>query len=192
MEEKENLAALMAEDAESAEFGETDERALEGVAKLAKRRQELVAEKEKLEEQQARISAQILEIDRERIPDMMERANLKRFTLQDGSEITVADEVAISIRAQSKDDAFAWLEANGHGSIIRHIVSANFKKGEEKEAARMAQLLIEAGFDFKDQQDVHWATLKSWYKDELANGRTVPEDLFSAHEFKQAKIKTKS
>jgi len=192
MSEKEDLFAMMAEDAESADFGRTDENALAGVAKLATRRQELEVELGQLDEQRSRLAAEIREIDCERIPEMMEMANLKRFTLQDGSEITVADEVAISIRASNKDQAFEWLDENGHGSIIRHVIESRFKKGEEAQAEKLVEVLKDAGFDFNDKQDVHWATLKSWYKDELANGRDVPEDLFSAHQFKQAKIKSKT
>lgn len=190
MSDDENIAALLAED-DDAEFGEVSDDQLRRISKLAAAKMEIEKDIDKAKEHLAQLNGKLKEIEEIELPNAMEDAGMKKFTLLDGSEVTIADMVSISITKEGKDSGatFEWLEENGHGSIVRHVVQSAFKRGEDEAAKALVALLEENGIPFDDKQDVHWKTLESWYKQELENGRDVPENLFNAYEFKKAKIK---
>ena len=79
--------------------------------KLIKKKKNLMEEEERLKI----LKAQIREIEEKELPDAMASCNgMTRFDLEDGSQISVKDDIFCSIRADVKADALKWLEENGH------------------------------------------------------------------------------
>ena len=86
----------------------------------------LLDKKKKLEEEELRLKglkAEILEIEQKELPDAMTACgNLKSFTLKDGSEIKIKDDIFCSIPADKKAAAFKWLEENGHSNLLNMML----------------------------------------------------------------------
>lgn len=149
------------------------------------------------------------------IPDIMGELQIKSFTLTDGSELKVEDQIQCSIPAHKKADAFAWLQKYGFDGIIKTSVSVSFGKGDIEKARQLQKDLAAKQIDAEVDQSIHASTLKSFIKERLAaageeQGQTehseqegdgfddageqelkvpnLPLDVFSVFEFKMAKI----
>ena len=155
----------------------------------------LLDKKKKLEEEELRLKglkAEILEIEQKELPDAMTACgNLKSFTLKDGSEIKIKDEIFCSIPVDKKAAAFKWLEENGHSELIKHDVKVSFPKGKYDQADKLIDVLSKNFKDipYEEKTDVHAQTLKAFAKDQYKLGQTLPEEYFSVYEASIAKIK---
>jgi hypothetical protein len=123
------------------------------------------------------------------IPTIMEELALEKFTMSDGAEISIKESIAASISAENKPAAFAWLESNKFDGIIKTKVQSEFGKGEIDKAKELVEKIHEAGFDATLDQSVHPMTLKSFVKERLVAGDSIPLDVFGVFESKEAKIK---
>jgi hypothetical protein len=152
---------------------------------------------EAVEEELERLKQDLQKVQLEDLPAMMEEVGLDSFALTGGFVVKTApfikcrmpklhsDEEAEQIRAK---EAYEWLEAGGHADIAKHTVSLPFTKGENKKVQEAIKVLKKAGFDPNDQVDVHWKTLQSFIKEQLAEGVNVPLDLFDAYVGPRTKI----
>ena len=123
------------------------------------------------------------------IPDIMKALRLEDFKLEDGSKITVKDDVKAHISEENKPIAHGWLRENDYDGIIKTEVTVNFGKGESADAERAREALIAAGFtDAEINDSVHHSTLKSFVKERLVAGDNIPLDVFGVFEFRVAKI----
>lgn len=59
-----------------------------------------------------------------KLPEAFDREKIKTFTLQDGTRITKSDRTFASIIGP-QEDAFAWLEENGLGDLIKPTVNSS-------------------------------------------------------------------
>lgn len=154
---------------------------------------------------------ELVKITRKTIPDIMEELQMKSFKLQDGSELLVEDKVQASIPVANKAAAYKWLTDHGFDGIIKTNVSCQFSKGELEEAQKVVELLKKNDISATLDQSIHSSTLLSFIKERLAAAAdevenptvvecdgfeadtekavSLPMDIFSVYEFKQAKIK---
>lgn len=97
--------------------------------------------------------------------------------------------------------AYDWLRDHGAGALIKVVVGVVFGKGEEKKAATLTEQLIKKyGADnVTDKEDVHYQTLKSYIKGQIAaaaeyDGEPAkapavpPTELFGIIPYSKAKI----
>jgi len=109
----------------------------------------------------------------ETLPGMMQELGVTKMALEDGNEITVAQEVYASVPAHAKEQAWAWLEANNFGGLIKTEVQVAFGKGELEDALELLDKLAEIGVtNGTISRDVHPQTLKAFLKEQLANPKT--------------------
>jgi len=186
----ESLASLLEEQSEAdVAFGEIPLEQLRDVGVLAEQlRQDLLLIAQ-LEAQVADVKSGVKRLQEDLLPTAMELAGMKDFTLKDGSKVKVEDSLFISIRAEKRGETFEWMKDHGHGSIVKHVISAEFGRGDDDKAKALTTLLEQNDVEFQDAQDVHWQTLRKWAKDEMAEGRHPPEELFSMLELQIATIK---
>lgn len=139
----------------------------------------------KLKEREAQ-ARRLVEDD---IPSLMAELGVQKLVLGTGETITVALEVYAQIPKDSKERAFAWLEENGHGGLIKTEVSVAFGREELNEAKRLAMEIAERGRQVLLDRNVHAGTLKAFLKEQLAAGAPVPLEIFGARSVNMAKIK---
>lgn len=116
----------------------------------------------------------------ETIPAAMQEAGVQSFTLGDGRKISIKLDVYASIPPDQKHAAFEWLSQNGFGGLIKTAVSVDFAKGELDKANNFYQDLLAHGYNAKNDRSVHQQTLKAFLREQMAEGRAVPLELFGA------------
>ena len=126
----------------------------------------------------------------EDIPTLMtDQLGIRKLTMDDGQQVEVKDDVQASIPKEYESAAFAWLEENGYGSLIKATVSVEFGREEISEAHRLMMTLDQNGFLPVLKQSVHWQTLAAWLREMLRDARDIPLELFGARPLKKATIK---
>lgn len=125
----------------------------------------------------------------EALPSAMDEAGVKELTLESGEKITVTTEVYCSIPVAKREEAFAWLESNNFGGLIKSDVSVAFDRGDKSKAEALVQRLAAEGLTPEMSTTVHPQTLKAFVKEQLAKGANVPLDLFGARPVNTARVK---
>lgn len=137
----------------------------------------------------------------ETLPGMMNELGVEKMTLLDGSEISVKQEVYASIPEHRKTEAYAWVEDNGFGGIIKTVVAVPFGKGEIDKAIMLLDNLATMGItNGTIDRSIHAQTLKAFLKERLAEmgeiagaendeRKVVPLELFGARPVMSAKVK---
>ncbi len=125
----------------------------------------------------------------ETIPGVMHELGIEQIKLDSGQKITIKQDVYASISYANKAQAYAWLEENGFGGLIKTEVSVNFAKGDLDKAQALGRELYEKGIKADLKQEVHAQTLKVFLRDELEKGTPVPLDLFGARPIWTTRVK---
>ena len=151
----------------------------------------LVSQKEtveSLEEALKTAKANALRLEREDLPDLMSECGLKSFTMEDGSVVSVKQEVDAAITEATRQDALRWLVDNGFSGLIKTSVAVQFDRGSQEEAVELAAELRKQYGDAELKELVHPATLKSFVKEQLEDGAAIPLDFFNVRPYNVAKI----
>lgn len=165
--------------------GPSDEQ-LNTITQLAKAQVAAELNIEQLEEQLRKAKLNLQRIMWNLLPDAMQAAGVKEFTLQDGKKIIIKDEVYASISEANRPAALAWLRDHNHGSIIKNAFQVMVRGGEPLEKD-VVKFLEEHEVEYDQKQSVHNRTLQSWVKQQLADGHEVPESI-SYHEQRVSKV----
>lgn len=160
------------------------------VAALVKKFDELDLEVAKLEDllrQAKKNRDQVQGID---LPDLFDELGLKQIKLPNGASVEISQFFAANVSEANREKAFTWLREHGHGAIIKHDVTINVKKGEEKKYQKLVSDLLKTGMTFSDKEKVHPQTLAAFVKEQMgAEGVDFPTDLFGVFPVRKAKIK---
>ena len=138
------------------------------------------------------------------LPDLMQELNMKDFTLNNGAKVEIQDIASGSIpsataimRAKPEDRAelelrqqqcFDWLRGNNAGDLIKSNVEVQFSKGEDEACNEFTKELRERNLFYRRAVGVHHGRLNSFIKEQLADGKDVPHDLFKIYVGRKAKL----
>jgi len=131
-------------------------------------------------------------ISEDLIPQLLEERGINpdnlRVTTKSGFTLEMKEFLSASV-AQSRMPAFiAWLEANGHGGMVKREIIVAFNQDQEAAASELREKLRKEYPGVKSSGKVHPMTLKSWVKGRLDEGEDVPESVKWSI-FKVAKLK---
>lgn len=106
----------------------------------------------------------------------------------------VKTSVSASISATNAAEAFAWLDENGHGALIKRACSWSFGReqanaaGEFVERARL--ILEELGCEapLTDKKSVHAQTLGAFVREQLELGVDIPRKALGVYEMTYAEV----
>ncbi len=163
-----------------------------GVSRLTKLAQEQLDKEDEIKDIEGNLSErkkELNELSCVKIPDLMFDLEVDKIKLSSGKSITIKDNTSASIKEENKEEAFLWLDEHGHSDLIKHTITLNFTKGKEEEVKALLKQLKELGHTPSDKQAVHAGTLKSFVKEQIADGVNIPRDLFSIFEGKKTIIK---
>lgn len=128
--------------------------------------------------------------EREDLPALMQEFGITELKLSDGSTVSVVPDVICGIPEAKRPAAAEWLRANGFGGLLKTQLTVAFERGGSDEARRVAgRLHDELGIDAQVAEAVHPQTLKSFVREQLAQGRSLPEDCFTVLSFNRANLK---
>lgn len=144
----------------------------------------------KLEEAQAAVEVaakELQDIAERAIPELMLDLGMESFRTSSGIKVDVGEKVRASIIAAQHANAMAWLRDEGHAGLIKRKLELSFGMGEDKMAKKALDLLED--YEVGDKADVHWSTLGKFVREMLAEGKEVPDTLFSVHKQRISKVK---
>ena len=166
-----------------------DDGQLDGVSRLAN---EAAALEHKLAEQEQAMKetkAALHKITDEQLPEALEEMGLQKFTLTDGSEISVKPIYSASIPKDRREEAFQWLRDHEFGDLVKNNVTVTFGRGEDADAKEFMNLCGSQGYAPDQLEKVEPMTLKAWLRERVEAGDAVPLDLFGAFISQRATIK---
>ena len=162
---------------------------LDGVSRLAQEAAELEQEIASVEQKLKDKKKALYKITDAQLPEALEEMNLQKFTLTDGSEISVKPIYAASIPKDRRDEAFQWLRDHEFGDLVKNNVTVTFGRGEDDTAKDFIGLCGEQGFVPSQIEKVEPMTLKAWLRERVEEGDPIPLDLFGAFISQRATIK---
>jgi len=134
----------------------------------------------------------LLKTEREDLPNLMAEVGLTEIKLEDGTIVSIKEEVDASISVAKRPAAVAWLNENGFGGIIKTEVSVTFGAGSHDAAEELKTFLAEEGYETAEMSEtVHPSTLKAFVRERLAAGTAIPFDTFGIFPYSKAIIKEK-
>tara|TARA_R100000750_G_scaffold58611_1_gene46447 strand:- start:1000 stop:1581 length:582 start_codon:yes stop_codon:yes gene_type:complete len=144
------------------------------------------------EERLRKLKEQYRQLSEEDLPQKMAELGMQDLRLEDGSRITIDMFYATRINQNNRNAAHDWLREQGHGDIIKNVVSVTFGKGEDDTALETVTLLEQEGLLPDQKESVHPSTLKAFVKERIESGDNAftPETqkLFSVYQGKRTKI----
>jgi|TARA_R100000789_G_scaffold98928_1_gene103958 hypothetical protein len=123
---------------------------------------------------------QLRTITDERLPEALEDVGMEKVVMRDGSEIAVKQFYSASIPKDSREEAFAWLRANGFGDLIKLTLSVVLDRDAAEEQAHELRSACHAlGLSFNLGEKVESATLRGWLRELVESGSTAPDSITS-------------
>lgn len=136
-----------------------------------------IAEAEKaLQEKQSRFHNLVSN----EMPALFEETKTDRLGLPEyGIDLVLTNYYHANIAAdwteERREAAFSWMEEQGHGDLVRVIVSVTFGKQELREAKILADhLKTKFGYLPTVQKTIPWNSLTAWLKEQVEKLHRVP------------------
>lgn len=155
----------------------------------------LVAEYYRLEEAREAHEAAGKELDakwkrltEQELPDMMLEAGMEELKLVGGRRLSLHAETYARARSGLAAELARWLIESGNPQLVTSEFKLVFKRDEADAADAARDLLRQANAPYQEKQFVHPSTLSAFVREELAQGRSVPEDLVEVTPVRRAKI----
>ena len=159
------------------------------ISSLAEQYTDLDEEIKEAEAQLKVLKEQAREIAEKQLPDAMAEVGVAKFTLTDGSEVTVKPYYSAKISDEKREECFGWLQEHGHEALIKDEVVLTFNRGEHEKAEEFKAQLEEQGLDYSGKMGVHPQTLTAFVKEQVESGAEFPLELFNVYIGQIAKIK---
>jgi hypothetical protein len=172
-----------------ADSAETPLAGLGKISTLAERYTDLDEEIKDTETRLKVLKEQAREIAEKQLPDAMAEVGVAKFTLTDGSEVSVKPYYSAKISDDKREECFTWLQDHGHEALIKDEVVLTFNRGEHEKAEEFKAQLEEQGLDYSGKMGVHPQTLTAFVKEQVESGAEFPLELFNVYIGQIAKIK---
>jgi hypothetical protein len=140
----------------------------------------------------ADISRQLNDLRTRRLPELMMAAGVERFgCIETGTEAKLAFECsgALGTDEAERERKIDLLIANGADEIVKLEVKVPYGKGKYGEATQLAAELADRGLVVSVERNIHHQTLKSWIKERMEKGASIPLDELGLWYGQTAKIK---
>lgn len=140
----------------------------------------------------AELNKEVIKIEEQIVPQIMDQLNMEDFKLKDGTKIKIDLKFQGSVvkeDPQQRKKQLEFLVNNGAGDLIKRTFTLDFKKGKEKEAEAFRKLLKELEFDYTEDESVHASSLGSTIKAMVVKAKKVPFEELKWRVFKRATFK---
>jgi hypothetical protein len=133
------------------------------------------------------------QLENEVIPSMIEGAGVKSLTLNDGSKVSVKDQLRANITMENEDYCFSRLQELGLDDVVKNEVKLTFGRGQDSDATNLITELQDRGLYPSNKKAVPWNTLSKLLEEQIAKGSmtSVDQEKFGVYTFKKVKIESK-
>lgn len=125
----------------------------------------------KLNEERSQISSNL-------VPTLFTQLGMESVTVSN-FQVSVSKKFCPSIPEENKDVVYRWLEANGHGAIVKKILGVKVKKGERITHEEMEKAL--SSFKWAEgtelTEGIHHKTLEAFVNEQKKKGAQLPEEI---------------
>ncbi len=73
------------------------------------------------------------------------------------------------------------MDENGQGGMVKRCVIIDFDKTQEEKVKALLRLIGKGWPNNRTELDVHASTVKAFVVRQLADGKTIPADIFGIH-----------
>lgn len=147
---------------------------LDAVRDAAEKLRDVESRIERLTEELETLNNQLNEMRRETLPNLFMETGIDRVTLADGTDFVLKPYYHASIAAswppEKREAAFAHLEEQGFGDVIKRQFNVMLPRGDAEAAKKLEAELNELGFSYSQKLDVPWATLTALVKEQFESG----------------------
>lgn len=170
----------------------------EKIEKMAIEASELYMEIENTEKKLEEYQKKYNELMTKELPDLLESQGLKvgsKLVLKNGLVLILKDFFSCSIPSEGsiqkakdfdkkrelmdrKADAIQWLVDNGLKDIIKDFIDININKDPELKE-KVLNWVQENNLNYTHDETVHPQTLKATLKEQIANGKEIPFEIFN-------------
>lgn len=147
---------------------------------------------DKLEDAKA-IKEQYDKLAFEQLPEAMQMLGIKTLGLISGNDIRIAEIITCKITDEKTEAAHKWLRDNGHGDLIKNVVTITFGKEEDRYADKAYEELQEMPHSALTREEkVHPQTLKAFVTERIRDPATpLPTELLGIGIINIAKLEQK-
>lgn len=190
---RDEASDLLAKDAPAPTSGQLAE-----IRGAAVRLRELQLELKSVEERQAMLRRNIDHLVTRELPEMMDQAGVRSLSVSAmGNVAAFTVSVKTMYRAniaanwppERREEAFAWLDEHGHGSLIKTEVNVAFPREQRSEVAKFTAKLGQDGRTYGVREAVNPQTLTAWFKDMMRRGASVDLEAVGGYVERHATIK---
>lgn len=103
------------------------------IAELASELRELKSKKEVAEEDLKKINKRIEELQRWKLPELLDLAGLKSTRVDGVGTVYLQGDVDVGLLAEDRERFYEWLSENGNGDLIKEYVHPGTLKSFVKE-----------------------------------------------------------
>ena len=146
---------------------------------------------ELIEEKQASLKAtqkELKTLSEEEIPALLSEVGLSEITLTNGQKISTQAYYYGRITEHNQQEAFEWLQDNGHGDIIKNVVSVSFGRDEDVNAEKLLSDLQDDGYSTSGKKWVEPMTLKAFIREQVESGNDLPLETFNVYVGQKTRI----
>ena len=137
-----------------------------------------------VEEKQASLKStqkELKTLSEEDIPALLSEVGLSEITLTNGKKISTSAYYYGRITEHNQQEAFEWLQDNGHGDIIKNVVSVSFGRDEDVNAEKLLSNLQDNGYTTNGKKWVEPMTLKAFIREQVESGNDLPLEPFNVY-----------
>ncbi len=158
------------------------------ITKLAEAQFEAQKKVDKLTEELKDATTALRNIAEKQLPEAMDALGVTIFTTTSGIAVKVSEKIRASLAPEHRPAGFAWLEENGYGAIIKSEVVVAFSRNEIEDAKQLVDALRVSRRLANLERKVEPSTLTAFIKEQLAQGKDIPLNIFGVYRQRVAKV----
>lgn len=108
------------------------------------------------------------------IPEKANELGINSLELADGKKLSFKDNYYPKIVSP---EFYDWMRSNNFGAVIKDELKAEFDKGDSENALAAVRMLADIGISAAIKESVHHSTLKAFVKEQLTDGKPLPESI---------------
>jgi hypothetical protein len=148
-----------------------------------------------LTEENKLLTRQLNDMAKRELPDLFNEVQVDSVGLapegnQPGYDAKLSPYYHANIPADRAIEAFAWLDAEGHGDLIKNVITVELGRGDNETAKAVQYALDDLGIEYSTKLSVPWNTLTAFVREQVERySRVPPLDILGAEIGQIVKLK---
>ena len=152
------------------------------VRKLVAQVRELNAKREAMKDAVSEIGERVFKMQHEELPTLFMEIGVNKLSIEADGDLPAVDTklapfYKANIPREKAAEAFAWLEKNRHGDLIKNVFSVQLGMGDNVAAKKLEAFLRKEGIAYERSRAVPWNTLTAFVKEQVEDRKVKPSDL---------------